>query len=164
VRVGAGRGRGGKGAGVNSEDQQLVCLEIMSRGEDMLAVGVWEPAIKRLAMRGLCRKIGNGYRIADAGVAFLAGAEGKTVAEVEASMPAMPEWIAAPVPGAGLAVLRRNEISVSGYDVATLRYRPVTHGEVQEADKLMVLEKDVDSFLQTMLDAAWRRGLRPSDG
>lgn len=149
---------------MNIEEQQLVCLDIMSRGEDMLAVGVWEPPVKRLAMRGLCRKIGNGYRISDAGVVFLAGAEGKTVAEIEAAMPALPEWIAAPVPGAGLAVLRRNDISVSGYDVATLRYRPVTHGEVQEADKITVQERDVDSFLQTMLDAAWRRGLRPSDG
>ena len=144
------------------DDQQLICLDIMSRGEDMLAHGSWEAPIKRLAMRGLCRKIGSGYRISDQGRALFAESEGKTVAEIEAMAPPMPEWIATPVTDVGLVVLRRNDVSVSGYDNVTARYAPVVHGQQQSA--VLVPHDRVDSFLQAMLDAAWARGLRPSAG
>ena len=142
---------------MNEADQQLVCLEIMARGEDMLAHGAWEPAVKRLAMRGLCRKIGNGYRITDKGLAHFKGQTGEDI-----KPPEMPQWVVTPVEGAGLVVLRRNDMAVSGYDATTARYAPIVHGETQGVGQTLVPADAMDAFLQTMLDAAWARGLRPT--
>lgn len=142
---------------MNETDQQLVCLEIMSRGEDMLAHGAWEAPIKRLSMRGLCRKIGNGYRITDKGLAHLKGQTGEDIRS-----PEMPQWIVTPVEGAGLVVLRRNDMAVSGYDAVTARYTPIVHGQTQGVGQTLVSADATDAFLQAALDAAWARGLRPT--
>lgn len=50
-------------------DHEATILEIMSKGEDMLAIGAHEAPILALMQRGLCRKVGNGYRITSEGTA-----------------------------------------------------------------------------------------------
>ena len=144
---------------IDTQDQEAICLELMARGEDMLAYGAWEAPVKRLAMRGYCRKIGNGYRITDRGIAWAREQTGEDLRP-----PEMPAWIVTPVEGAGLAVLRRNDVAVSGYDAVTARYTPIVHGQSQGPDKTLVPADAMDGFLQAMLDAAWARGLRPSGG
>lgn len=148
---------------MNVDDQMLVCLEVMARGEDMLPLGTWEAPIKRLAMKEFAVLVGNGYRITDKGRAFFAKEEGLTADEVYGLEPPRPDWIVTPLPEGGLVILRKNEMTVSGYEALVPRPVPVAHGRTNEADTLFLL-KDSDGFLQAMLDAAWAKGLRPSDG
>lgn len=146
------------------DDQMLVVLELMARGEDMLAIGVWESPLRRLAMKEYAVKIGNGYRITDAGRAFFAKSEGVTEDEVHALTPPRPDWIVTPLPDdGGLVILRKNELTVSGYEALMPRWVPVTHGQMNEPDTVAV-RGNVDGFLQAVLDAAWSKGLRPTDG
>ncbi len=35
-------------------DDEFICLEIMSRGEAMMAIGRWEKSLKSLAQKGMC--------------------------------------------------------------------------------------------------------------
>jgi hypothetical protein len=49
-------------------DHEAVLLEIMTNGEDMLAIGAHEAPLLSLAASGLVSKVGNGYRITSAGV------------------------------------------------------------------------------------------------
>jgi hypothetical protein len=150
---------------MNQADMELTCLEILCNGEDLLPIGVWETPIKRLAMKEYAVKVGNGYRITDKGKAFLAKSEGVPVEQVEALEPHRPDWVVTPVPsemGEGLVVLRKNELTVSGYEAMTARWTPVVHGRMNEPDTVVV-RGDVNGFLQAMLDAAWARGLRPTD-
>jgi hypothetical protein len=147
------------------DDQMLTCLEIMAKGEDMLPIGVWEAPVKRLAMKELAVQVGNGYRITDKGRAHLAKAEGVEVAAVEALSPPRSDWIVTVLPGdpACLVVLRKNELTVSGYEaMAPARFVPIVHEQTNDIDTVAV-RGDVDGFMQAMLDAAWARGLRPSD-
>jgi hypothetical protein len=144
------------------DDQMLTCLEIMAHGEDMLAIGVWEAPVKRLAMKELAVQVGNGYRITDRGRAHLAKAEGVDVSEVEALAPNLPDWIVQPMDGM-LVVLRKNDLTVSGYEaMLPAKWVPVVHGRMNDVDTAVLLGEQVDGFLQAMLDAAWARGLRPS--
>lgn len=146
---------------MNDDDMGLTCLEIMARGEDLLSIGVWEAPIKRLAMKELAVKVGNGYRITDKGREALAKAEGVEIEAVAAMAPPMPDWIVTPIPE-GLVVLRKNEMTVSGYEAMSARWVPIVHGQKNEIDTLAIVGEP-DGFLQAMLDAAWKRGLRPSD-
>lgn len=150
---------------MNVDDQMLTCLEIMANGEDLLPIGVWESPVKRLAMRELAVRVGNGYRITDAGREFFAKAEGMEFEQVAALAPSRPDWIIAVLPGepASLVVLRKNEMTVSGYEaMAPARFTPIVHEHTNDIDTVAI-RNDVDGFLQAMLDAAWARGLRPSE-
>lgn len=148
---------------MNVEDQMLVVLELMVRGEDILAHGAWETPVKRLAMKEYAVKIGNGYRITEAGRAFFAKSEGMTEDDVYGLEPPRPEWIITPLPdNAGLVVLRKNELTVSGYEAMAARWVPVAHGRMNDIDTLAILGNP-DGLLQAMLDAAWAKGLRPSN-
>lgn len=148
---------------MNVDDQMLVCLEIMANGEDMLAIGVWEAPIKRLAMKELAVKIGNGYRITDAGREFFAKSEGMELEQVAALAPQRPDWIVNVIPGEWLVVLRKNEATVSGYEaMRPARFVPVVHEHTNDLDSV-ALGGDIDGFLQAVLDAAWARGLRPKN-
>lgn len=153
-----------KDLAMSVDDQMLTCLEIMCAGEDMLAIGVWEAPIKRLAMKEYAVKVGNGYRVTEAGKAFFARSEGVEVEAIQALAPRRPDWIVTPLPNAGLVVLRKNELTVSGYEVMRpVTFAPVTHGRTNDLDTVAFLG-DTDSLLQAMLDAAWSRGLRPTNG
>jgi hypothetical protein len=150
---------------MNLGDQELVCLELMCRGEDMLAIGIWESPIKRLAMKELAVKVGNGYRITDKGRAEFARSEGVEVETVKALEPPRPDWIVTPLEGEppSLVILRKNELAVSGYEaMEPAHFRHVAHGQMNDADTVAV-RGYVDGLLQAMLDAAWKRGLRPND-
>ena len=148
---------------MSEDDQALTCLEIMCHGEDMLAIGVWESTIKRLAMKEFAVKIGNGYRITDKGRAELARAEGVGIEAVKALEPPRPDWIVTVLPDdGGLVVLRKNEATVSGYEAMAPRWVPVAHGQTNDVDTVAV-RGDVDGFLHAILDAAWKQGLRPHD-
>jgi len=147
------------------DDQELTCMEIMAHGEDMLAIGVWEAPIKRMAMKDWCVLIGNGYRITDRGRAELAKAEGTDIDAVKAMEPPRPDWIATPLPGEppSLVILRKNEMAVSGYEaMQPAHFTRVVHGQMNDLDTVAI-RGDVDGFLQAMLDAAWAKGLRPRD-
>lgn len=146
------------------DDQMLLCLEIMAHGEDMLAIGAWEAPIKRLTMKEYAAKIGNGYRITDAGRAFFAQTEGVSFADVAAMEPPRPDWIVTLLPGEPetLVVLRKNELTVSGYEALTGRWVPAAHGHMNDGHTVAV-SRDVTGFLQAVLDVAWARGLRPTD-
>lgn len=145
------------------DDQMLVCLEIMARGEDMLALGAWEAPVRRLVMKEYAAKIGNGYRITDAGMSYFAKSEGATEEEVYGLTPPRPDWIATALPDdGGLVILRKNELTVSGYEALMPRWVPVNQGQVNDVDTVAV-RGDVDGFLQAMLDAAWSKGLRPTN-
>lgn len=146
---------------MNEEDLELTALEILSRGEDLLAIGAWEAPVKRLAMQGLAMRVGSGYRITDKGLAFFAKQEGLTDAEAVALSPPRPDWIATPIPDGGLVILRKNELTVSGYEAMIPRWLPVVHGRLNDADTVAI-PTDARGFLQAMLDAAWGLGLRPS--
>lgn len=149
---------------MNVDDQMLTCLEIMARGEDMLSMGVWEAPIKRLAMQEFAIKIGNGYRITDKGRAFFAKAEGVDLEAVKALEPQRPNWIVTDLPGdAGLIILRKNELTVSGYEVLVGHWAPVTPNRIYDPDSATI-RGDVSELLQTLLDAAWAKGLRPTNG
>lgn len=152
-----------KDLAMSVDDQMLTCLEIMCAGEDMLAIGVWEAPIKRLAMKEYAGKVGNGYRVTDAGRAFFAKSEGVEIEQVHALAPPRPDWIVTPIPDVGLVVLRKNEMTVSGYEaMRPVTFAPVTHGRTNDLDTVSFMG-DTDALLQAMLDAAWARGLRPSD-
>ena len=149
---------------MNKDDMELVVLELMANGEDILDVGVWSSVVRRLAMKDLAVKVGNGYRITDAGRAFFAKAEGLEIEQVAALSPPRPDWIINVLPGqpACLVVLRKNEMTVSGYEaMAPARFTPIVHEQTNDIDTV-VLRNDVDGFLQAMLDTAWARGLRPT--
>lgn len=146
---------------MNDDDMGLTCLELMARGEDLLSIGVWEAPIKRLAMKEFAVKVGSGYRITDKGRAALAQAEGVEIEAVAALAPPMPDWIVTPIPE-GLVVLRKNEMTISGYEAMSARWVPVVH-EQMNVDILAIVGEP-DGFLQAMLDVAWKRGLRPIDG
>lgn len=151
---------------MNLEDQMLVLLELGCRGEDILSHGAWETPVKRLAMKEYVVKIGNGYRITDKGRAFFAKSEGVDVAEVEALAPVLPDWIVTPLDQdgqQGLVVLRKNDLTVSGYEAMCPSFRPIVQGYLNDVDTMLV-RGDCTMFLQAMLDAAWARGLRPSNG
>lgn len=146
------------------DDQMLVVLELMANGEDILAIGAWESPLRRLAMKEYAAKVGNGYRITDAGRAFFAKSEGVTEDEVYGLTPPRPDWIITPLPDdGGLVILRKNEATISGYEALMPRWVPIAHGRMNEPDTVAV-RGDVDGFLQAILDAAWAKGLRPSDG
>lgn len=150
---------------MNVDDQMLTCLEIMANGEDMFAMGVWEAPVKRLAMKELAVKVGNGYRITDAGREFFARAEGVEFEQVLALSPPRPDWVVSVLPGdpACLVVLRKNELTVSGYEaMAPARFVPVVHERTNDVDTV-AMRGDVDGFLQAVLDVAWARGLRPTE-
>lgn len=150
---------------MNVDDMMLTCLEIMANGEDLMSIGVWEPAIKRLAMRELAVKVGNGYRITDAGRAFFAKSEGMELEQVAALSPPRPDWIVTALPGepASLVVLHKNELTVSGYEaMMPARFVPIAHERTNDIDTVAI-RGDVGGFLQAMLDAAWARGLRPTE-
>lgn len=150
--------------GMNEADMELTCLEILSRGEDLLAIGVWEAPIKRLAMKEYAVKVGNGYRVTESGKAFFAKSEGIEIEQVHALAPPRPDWIVTPLPDIGLVVLRKNELTVSGYEaMRPVTFAPVTHGRTNDLDTVAFLG-DTDGLLQAMLDAAWVRGLRPTQG
>lgn len=145
------------------DDQMLVVLELMARGEDILAIGTWEAPVKRLAMKEMAVQVGNGYRITDKGRAHLAKAEGVDVDEVEALAPKLPEWIVQPM-GEMLVLLRKNDLAVSGYEaMLPARFVPVVHGRMNDVDTAVLLGDQVETFLQAILDAAWARGLRPTN-
>lgn len=151
---------------MNESDMELVCLEILARGEDLMAIGVWEPVVRRLRMKEFAVKVGNGYRITDAGRAFFAKSEGVEFEQVLALAPPMPNWIAKVLPGEpdSLVVLHKNDLTVSGYEaIRPVQFVPIVHGHVNDFEET-ALRGDVDGFLQAMLDAAWARGLRPTDG
>lgn len=144
------------------DDQMLTCLELMAMGEDMLAIGAWESPIKRLAMKEFVVKIGNGYRITDAGRAFFAKSEGVSVEFVAAMSPPRPDWVITDLPdNGGVVVLRKNDLTVSGYEALMPRWVPIAHGQTNEPDTVAVRD-DIDGFLQAMLDVAWSKGLRPT--
>ncbi len=152
------------------DDQMLVVLEIMMpgarspTGEDMFAIGAWEAPIRRLFMKGYVFQIGtNAYRIADKGKEFFAQSEGTTVEALTAEAPKTPDWIVTALPEGGLVILRKNELTVSGYEAMAARWMPVTHGHMNDIDTLAVVG-DSDGFLQAVLDAAWAKGLRPTHG
>jgi len=149
---------------MNQQDMELVCLEIMSNGEDLLSLGVWEPVVKRLAMKEEAVLVGNGYRITDKGRARFAKSEGVPIEDVKALEPPRPDWIITPLPNdGGLVILRKNELTVSGYEAMTVQWRPVAHGRLNEADTVAV-RGDVAGFLQAVLDVAWGMGVRPTTG
>lgn len=152
-----------KDLAMSVDDQMLTCLEIMCAGEDMLAIGVWEAPIKRLAMKEYAVKVGNGYRVTEAGKAVFAKSEGVEIEQVKALAPPRPDWIVTSLPDVGLVVLRKNEMTVSGYEaLRPVTFAPVTHGRSNDLDTVAFLG-DTDSLLQAMLDAAWSRGLRPTN-
>ena len=139
---------------MNVDDQMLVCLEIMCRGEDMVAVGTWEAPIKRLAMREFATQIGNGYRVTDAGRAFFAKSEDVDLETVRALEPPRPDWIVTVLPGdGGLVILRKNELTVSGYEAMRVSWVPVVHGRMNEPDTVAV-RGDVAGFLKAVAEAA----------
>lgn len=152
------------------EDRMLTLLELMARGEDMMTIGVWETPLKRLAMKEYAVKVGNGYRITETGKAYLAKSEGVAVEVVQTLQPVRPPWIVTELPdggssgsgSAGLVVLRKNEMTVSGYEALAARWVPVVHGETNEIDTLAI-QGDPTGFLQAVMDMAWARGLRPSN-
>lgn len=148
---------------MNQTDQELTCLEIMAHGEDLLAIGIWEATIKRMAMKEWCVQIGNGYRITDKGRAELARSEGVEIEAVKALEPPRPDWIVTVLPDdGGLVVLRKNEATVSGYEALAPRWMPVPIGQMNDIDTVAI-RGDVDGFLQAMLDAAWAKGLRTTN-
>lgn len=147
---------------MNESDMELVCLEILARGEDLMAIGVWEPIVRRLRMKEFAVKVGNGYRITDAGRAFFAKSEGVEFEQVLALAPPMPNWIVQPLDGF-LVVLRKNDLAVSGYEALCARFSPIIHNQQNGVETAFIVG-EYDEFLQVMLDAAWARGLRPTDG
>lgn len=154
-----------KDLSMSVDDQMIVCLEVMANGEDMLSIGAWEAPIRRLAMKEYAVKIGNGYRITDRGRAFLAKSEGVSIEEVVALEPVRPDWVVTTIPaemGEGLVVLRKNEMTVSGYEAMAPRFLPIVQGHLNDVDTVLIRD-GVDQFLQAMLDAAWAKGLRPTD-
>jgi hypothetical protein len=149
---------------MNVDDRELVVLELMCRGEDILAHGAWEAPCKRLAMRELATKVGNGYRITEKGRAYFAKSEGLDMSEIETMAPKLPGWIVTVLDGdpKSLVVLCKNELAVSGYDaVRPAQFERVVHGRQNDLDTVF-LRTDVEGFLQAVLDAAWARGMRPS--
>lgn len=143
------------------DDQMLTLLEIMANGDDILPIGVWEAPVKRLAMKEFAVRVGSGYRITDAGRAFFAKSEGVEFEQVAALAPPMPDWIVQPLADM-LVVLRKNDLAVSGYDALSARFSPVVHNQQNDVTTAFIVG-EYDRFLQAMLDAAWARGLRPSD-
>jgi hypothetical protein len=151
---------------MNLEDRELVVLELMCRGEDILAHGAWEQPCKRLAMREFAQKVGNGYRITEKGKAYFATYEGVDTKEIDALAPKLPGWIFTVLEGEpkSLVVLCKNELAVSGYDaVRPASFERIVHGRQNDIDTVF-LRSDVDGFLQAALDAAWAKGLRPTNG
>lgn len=150
------------------DDQMLTLLEIMANGEDILPIGVWEAPVKRLAMKEFAVRVGSGYRITDAGRAFFAKSEGVEFEQVAALAPPMPDWIINVLPGepASLVVLRKDPVAVSGYSaLRPAQFQPIAHQQMQDmtATFMRVEASEVDGFLQAMMDAAWARGLRPTE-
>lgn len=155
-------------------DQELVVLELMHLGEDILAAGTWQAPVRRLAMKGEAVMVPNAnpprYRITEKGEARLTGEEMKLPEEMRSQSPEpMPDWIVQTV-GDGpesVVVLHASLTSVSGYEALTGGRRvPVVHGRMNDAGTAWFSgdKKEIDGFLQAMLDAAWKRGLRPRDG
>jgi hypothetical protein len=149
-------------------EQELVCLSIMARGEDMLAHGVWEAPIKRMAMRGWTVKVGNGYRITNAGKAYL------TTQEADLPDGMLTPFAPKPAPWivevfdqgekTNVVVLQHDPLAVSGYAAARrLSFQPIAHERKQDASLtcLNLPTADVTAFLQAVLDAAWARWSRP---
>ena len=99
---------------MNVDDQMLVCLEVMARGEDMLPLGTWEAPIKRLAMKEFAVLVGNGYRITDKGRAFFAKEEGLTADEVYGLEPPRPDWMNPSPRRGGCGAGRRRQRSTEG--------------------------------------------------
>lgn len=147
---------------MNQTDMELVCLELMANGEDLLSLGVWESVVKRLMMREEAVLVGNGYRITEKGRARFAKSEGVDFETVKALEPPRPNWIIAPLPDdGGLVILRKNDLVVSGYEALAARWVPIVHGQTNEFGTVAV-QDDADGFLQASLDAAWAKGLRPT--
>lgn len=145
------------------DDMELTCLDIMNQGEDMIAMGAWEAPIKRMAMKEWCQKIDNGYRITDKGRAVLAKSDGVLVDALVATAPPRPDWIATELPGGGLVIVRKNELAVSGYEALAPRWVPIVHEQANPIDTIAIRD-NVDGFLQTMMDLAWAKGMRPTGG
>lgn len=143
---------------MNQQDMELVCLEIMSNGEDLLSLGVWEPVVKRLAMKEEAVLVGKGYRITDKGRVRFAKSEGVDIEAVKALEPPRPDWIVTVLPDdGGLVILRKNELAVSGYEAMRVSWVPVTHGRMNEPDTVAV-RGDVAGFLRAVTEVVGIKG------
>ena len=64
---------------MTDEDLEMICLEIMSQGEDMPAIGNWKKILEGVAAKGWAKSVGADYRITDEGRAEM---ERRTEAEM----------------------------------------------------------------------------------
>ena len=119
-------------------------------------------------------RVGNGFRITDKGKAALARAEAELPPTMKTTPVEQSLWKVFSVDGiggaadrTGLVVLRRNDLTTSGYE-ALVQPRAVAVDLNQryglEGSLVNAQHADVKALLQAMLDCAWRMGLRPTDG